>query len=92
MPEVELCPGRWVGDNHPVFVIAELGQNHQVINHVNLFYTFEWHQQVVSKCDLTFKLHLLKGDVSEAKKMIAAAAEAGADCVKFQKSCLKVIS
>ena len=34
MPEVELCPGRWVGDNHPVFVIAELGQNHQVINHV----------------------------------------------------------
>lgn len=58
MPEVELCPGRWVGDNHPVFVIAELGQNHQ-------------------------------GDVCEAKKMIAAAAEAGADCVKFQKSCLK---
>ena len=44
------------------------------------------------KCDLTFKLNLLKGDVSEAKKMIAAAAEAGADCVKFQKSCLKVIS
>ena len=34
MPEVELCPGRWVGDNHPVFVIAELGQNHQVINHI----------------------------------------------------------
>ena len=31
-----------------------------------------------------------KGDVGEAKKMIAAAAEAGADCVKFQKSCLKV--
>ena len=31
-----------------------------------------------------------KGDVSEAKKMIAAAAEAGADCVKFQKSSLKV--
>ena len=33
-----------------------------------------------------------KGDVGEAKKMIAAAAEAGADCVKFQKSCLKVNS
>ena len=31
-----------------------------------------------------------KGDVREAKKMIAAAAEAGADCVKLQKSCLKV--
>ena len=30
MPEVELCPGRWVGHGHPVFVIAELGQNHQV--------------------------------------------------------------
>ena len=32
MPEVELCPGRWVGDHHPVFVIAELGQNHQVVS------------------------------------------------------------
>ena len=31
-----------------------------------------------------------KGDVREAKKMIAAAAEAGADCVKLQKSYLKV--
>ena len=36
--------------------------------------------------------YLIKGDVGEAKKMISAAAEAGADCVKFQKSCLKVNS
>lgn len=40
-----------------VFVIAEIGQNHQ-------------------------------GDLSVAKEMIACAKESGADCVKFQKSCL----
>ncbi|XP_071493273.1 N-acetylneuraminate-9-phosphate synthase-like [Diadema antillarum] len=27
--EFELAPGRMVGQNHPVFVIAEIGQNHQ---------------------------------------------------------------
>ncbi|XP_044513448.1 sialic acid synthase [Gracilinanus agilis] len=27
--ELELCPGRWVGGNHPCFIIAEIGQNHQ---------------------------------------------------------------
>ncbi|CAG0896634.1 unnamed protein product [Cyprideis torosa] len=27
--EIELCPGVWVGENHPCFVIAEIGQNHQ---------------------------------------------------------------
>ena len=38
MPEVELCPGRWVGNDHPVFIIAELGQNHQVVglNQINI--------------------------------------------------------
>ena len=42
-------------------------------------------------CLMVFQhITYFKGDVSEAKKMIAAAAEAGADCVKFQKSCLKV--
>lgn len=40
-----------------VFVIAEIGQNHQ-------------------------------GDVEIAKRMISEAKAAGADCVKFQKSCL----
>uniref|UniRef100_A0A8C6NS26 N-acetylneuraminate-9-phosphate synthase n=1 Tax=Nothobranchius furzeri TaxID=105023 RepID=A0A8C6NS26_NOTFU len=25
----ELCPGRMVGGNHPCFIIAEIGQNHQ---------------------------------------------------------------
>lgn len=29
MTRFELCPGRWVGEGHPVFVIAEIGQNHQ---------------------------------------------------------------
>ena len=77
MPEVELCPGRWVGDHHPVFVIAELGQNHQVIS------------VILSFCIKAY-LFVFKGDVVEAKKMIAAAAEAGADCVKLQKSSLKV--
>lgn len=41
-----------------VFVIAEIGQNHQ-------------------------------GDIEIAKQMILEAKVAGADCVKFQKSCLK---
>lgn len=27
--EFELCPGRVVGGDHPCFVIAEIGQNHQ---------------------------------------------------------------
>ncbi|ELK24049.1 Sialic acid synthase [Myotis davidii] len=27
--ELELCPGRWVGEQHPCFTIAEIGQNHQ---------------------------------------------------------------
>ncbi|XP_074064395.1 N-acetylneuraminate-9-phosphate synthase isoform X1 [Macrotis lagotis] len=27
--ELELCPGRWVGGDHPCFIIAEIGQNHQ---------------------------------------------------------------
>lgn len=27
--EIELCPGRWVGGQHPCFIIAEIGQNHQ---------------------------------------------------------------
>lgn len=40
-----------------VFVVAEIGQNHQ-------------------------------GDVNVAKEMILSAKESGADCVKFQKSCL----
>ncbi|CAG0914827.1 unnamed protein product [Notodromas monacha] len=30
MPKpIELVPGHWVGDGHPVFFIAEIGQNHQ---------------------------------------------------------------
>ena len=56
-PEVELCPGRRVGPAHPVFVIAEIGQNHQ-------------------------------GDPAIARQLITAAARAGADCVKLQKSSL----
>lgn len=27
--EFELCPGRAIGGNHPCFIIAEIGQNHQ---------------------------------------------------------------
>ena len=56
-PEVELCPGRRVGPAHPVFVIAEIGQNHQ-------------------------------GDSTIARQLITAAARAGANCVKLQKSSL----
>ena len=55
--ELELCPKRMIGVDHPVFIIAEIGQNHQ-------------------------------GDITIAKKMISAAAQAGVDCVKFQKSSL----
>ena len=57
-PSLELCPGRMIGPEHPVFIIAEIGQNHQ-------------------------------GDINIAKQMISAAARAGADCVKFQKSSLR---
>ena len=27
--DLELTPGRLVGESHPVFIIAEIGQNHQ---------------------------------------------------------------
>ena len=27
--EFDIAPGRLVGDGHPVYVIAEIGQNHQ---------------------------------------------------------------
>uniref|UniRef100_A0A0B8RW82 N-acetylneuraminate-9-phosphate synthase n=1 Tax=Philothamnus irregularis TaxID=1899461 RepID=A0A0B8RW82_9SAUR len=27
--QLELCPGRFVGGDHPCFIIAEIGQNHQ---------------------------------------------------------------
>ena len=27
--EFELVPGRLIGPDHPVFIIAEIGQNHQ---------------------------------------------------------------
>ena len=27
--EIELAPGRMIGGNHPCFIIAEIGQNHQ---------------------------------------------------------------
>ena len=27
--DLELSPGRMVGENHPTFIIAEIGQNHQ---------------------------------------------------------------
>lgn len=47
-----------VSDIDHVFVVAEIGQNHQ-------------------------------GDINIAKEMILSAKECGADCVKFQKSCLK---
>lgn len=47
---------RKIGDGK-IFVIAEIGQNHQ-------------------------------GNIETAKQMIAEAKAAGADCVKFQKSCL----
>ena len=57
-PPLELCPGRMVGEDQPVFIIAEIGQNHQ-------------------------------GDRNIAKQMIAAAKQAGVDCVKLQKSSLK---
>lgn len=50
--------GTLVGDGHPVFIIAEIGQNHQ-------------------------------GSLEIAKQMILKAKELGADCVKFQKSCLQ---
>lgn len=58
MGEVTITDDVKIGGNHPCFIIAEVGQNHQ-------------------------------GDIEIAKKLIKAAKEAGASCVKFQKTCLK---
>ncbi|KAF5284478.1 hypothetical protein FQA39_LY17013 [Lamprigera yunnana] len=46
-----------IGKNHPTFIIAEIGQNHQ-------------------------------GNIKTAKLLIETAKECGADCVKFQKTCI----
>ena len=31
---MELCPGRWVGEGHPTFIIAEIGE--LPLDHANL--------------------------------------------------------
>src|SRR3989344_4782100 len=49
-----------IGDDEPIFIIAEAGINHN-------------------------------GSLETAKKLIDIAAEAGADCVKFQKRNIKAI-
>ena len=36
--DLELTPGRFVGEGHPTFIIAEIGQNHQGKN--IFFYLF----------------------------------------------------
>ena len=36
--ELELVPGRFVGSNHPVFIVAEIGQNHQGKYFVNKYF------------------------------------------------------
>ncbi|XP_066995261.2 sialic acid synthase isoform X1 [Anabrus simplex] len=56
-PDLQIAPGKVIGDAHPCFIIAEIGQNHQ-------------------------------GDINIAKQLIRCAKESGADCVKFQKTCL----
>ena len=39
--EFELAPGRLIGPDHPVFIIAEIGQNHQGNkNRINSNYTY----------------------------------------------------
>jgi len=53
-----LLDGRVIGTGAPVYIIAELGQNHQ-------------------------------GDPVVAEQLIRAAAAAGADCVKLQRSSLE---
>ena len=35
--DLELTPGRFVGEGHPTFIIAEIGQNHQG---KNIFFTY----------------------------------------------------
>lgn len=57
MSEIKITETKRIGSNHPVFIIAEIGQNHQ-------------------------------GNIETAKKLIVAAKKFGADCVKFQKTCL----
>lgn len=58
MSEITITRSKVIGGNHPSFIIAEIGQNHQ-------------------------------GSVETAKKLILAAKKCGADCVKFQKTCLQ---
>ena len=50
---------REVGDDHPPFVIPEIGINHE-------------------------------GSMEKARRMVDDAAAAGAECVKFQVTCLRM--
>ena len=46
--EFELAPGRLIGPDHPVFIIAEIGQNHQGNkNRINSNYLFTIHKYIV---------------------------------------------
>ncbi len=38
--DLELTPGRLVGEGHPAFIIAEIGQNHQGTEMFNLCHFF----------------------------------------------------
>ena len=86
--DLELLPGRPIGEGKPTFIIAEIGQNHNG-NHL-LTKTFILHVQDVLKrnkgyCNL-FAIFYHIGDIQIAKKLIEQAQKIGADCVKFQKS------
>lgn len=80
--QFELCPGRMIGDSHPCFIIAEIGQNHQ--GDIEIAKKMI-KMAKVNKGGETAKISLCTLLLFCPSHLLSSQ-DCGADCAKFQKS------